>query len=184
MRSVLLPYSFTKSKRNRLLSWLGVYPKIFSEDFHGHATLSDLKKAMPPNLFDDYFKFSFVRNPWDWQVSLYQFARQRRGHPQHNLTLKMSFEEYIEWRVQEDLELQKRFIVDDDDEILADFVGKFENLATDFEYVLDFLKIPSKNLPKLNTTKRGDYRNYYNDRTRRIVEEAFKRDIELFGYEF
>jgi hypothetical protein len=36
----------------------------------------------------------------------------------------------------------------------------------------------------MNSTTRVDYREYYNPRSRRLVAERFRRDIDAFGYDF
>jgi hypothetical protein len=33
---------------------------------HGHIKARELREALPPEAFDGFFKFAFVRNPWDW----------------------------------------------------------------------------------------------------------------------
>ena len=62
---------------------------------------------LPRRVYEDFFKFAFVRNPWDWQVSLYHYMLQRREHFQHDLIKSIeNFDDYIEWRVTEDRKLR------------------------------------------------------------------------------
>ena len=94
-------------------------------------------------------------------------------------------------------------IVSDDNGLLLDYVGKYENLEDDFEYVRKKLDIPKKilldrrnnnrkavdynNLPYVNrnlTKDHDNYREYYNTKTRNLVEKYYKKDLETFEYEF
>jgi hypothetical protein len=67
----------------------------------------------------------------------------------------------------------------------VDFVGLYENLAEDFNYIKNRLDI-SVNLKHQNkgTNRRKDYRTYYTDETREIVANVYQKDIEIFGYDF
>ena len=67
----------------------------------------------------------------------------------------------------------------------VDFVGYFECLNEDFAYIQQ--KVGSKsNLQHLNKTEgaKRDYRDYYTDVSRKIVEDVYTEDIRLFGYDF
>ena len=66
-----------------------------------------------------------------------------------------------------------------------DFIGKFERLDDDWATVAAKLKIDTP-LPKLNVTKtkRRHYTEYYNNKTRDIINTRFAVDIEYFEYEF
>jgi hypothetical protein len=74
-------------------------------------------------------------------------------------------------------------LVDDNGELLMDFVGRYENLQDDFNSLRAKLGI-TQTLPHLNKSNHRDYRSYYNDHTQQLVAEHFKADIELFGYSF
>ena len=148
-----------------------------------HITARELRDQLPGEIFGEFFKFTFVRNTWDWQVSLYFFMKQTPSHFQHRLIAPMTFDEYIEWRVIEDRRLQKEFVVDDNGQQTVDFVGRYERLSEDFQYVCDTLGL-NATLPHVNSSSRNDYRTYYNERTRRLVEEHFKEDIDFFGFTF
>ena len=96
-----------------------------------------------------------------------------------------NFDEYIEWRCLVQNEARQRdFIYSQDNELLVDFVGRFENLEADFAKICDHIGI-STTLPKLNVAKnRKPYQEYYNKKTKELVKQTFKEDIELLGYEF
>lgn len=156
-----------------------------------HAKASDAQKELPPEVFDSYYKFAFVRNPWAWQVSMYHFILHEPTHVKHGLVKSFgSFERYLDWVIETPnpyakgaTKLQKDVITDADGKLLVDFVGRYETLAQDFAQVCEKLKIVAQ-LPHVNKSVHYDYRAYYNARTRQLVAEHFAADIELFGYSF
>mgnify|MGYP001073672496 CR=1 FL=1 len=172
---------------NRLLRRLGMritLPFHRCKEFPVHMQARDIREELPPKVYDRFYKFAFVRNPWDWQVSLYYFMLQNTWHFQHKLVGSVSgFDEYMEWRVTEDKHLQKDFVTDENGIQIVDFVGRYERLSKDFLHVCRALNIRAS-LPHVNKSSHGDYRSYYNDRTKRMVEEHFGEDIEFFGYTF
>lgn len=152
--------------------------------FPSHIKVEDLKKEIPDKIYSNFYKFAFVRNPWEWQVSLYHHMLQRKEHYQHKLIKSMkNFDEYIVWRVNENKVLQKEFITDSSGKIIVDFVGRFEILNNDFHHVCKVLNI-NASLPHLNASSHKHYHSYYNEKTQRLVEENYSEDIELFGYTF
>lgn len=150
-----------------------------------HSTAREIREHLPAEVFNGFYKFAFVRNPWDWQVSLYHFALDDDSHAQHQLTRSLgSFEKYLEWRVDGHYRLQKDFVVDDDGELIVDFVGRYETLARDFAEICDHLGIDGPRLPHHRSSAHRDYRTYYTPATAALVAEAFREDIEFFGYQF
>lgn len=152
--------------------------------YNFHPRLDDVKNELGAEKFDSLYKFSFVRNPWDWQVSLYHYAMQTPRHGQSDDFKRFeSFDHYIEWRVEHDLHLQSDFLCDENGELLTDYLGHFETLDADFRKVCDHLGLDCS-LPHKNVSKHKSYKDYYSDNSREIVRQAFARDIESFGYEF
>jgi hypothetical protein len=151
----------------------------------GHAKAKELKKALPRDVFDGFFKFAFVRNPWDWQVSIYHYVLQEPSHPDHMLFNSFGgFDRYLQWHIQDRrVELQKSFVVSDSGGLLVDFIGHYETLHQDFEIICNRLGIHS-NLPHKNRSRHRDFREYYTTHTKALVADAFKEDIEFFGYQF
>ena len=156
-----------------------------------HAKASDAQKELPTDIFEGYFKFAFVRNPWDWQVSMYHFILSEPTHVKHGLVKSLgSFERYLDWVIATPnpfakgaTKLQKEAIADADGNLLVDFVGRYETLAQDFAQLCQRLNIAAR-LPHINKSAHHDYRAYYNDRTRQQVADYLADDISLFGYRF
>ena len=137
---------------------------------------------MSKKVFEEYFKFGFVRNPWDWQVSLYTFMLKDAKHHQHEFVKSLKdFDEYIDWRVHHDLHLQKSFFYEENN-CLMDFIGKFENINEDFSKICDLLGIQVA-LPYLNRSREDKrFTHFYSQKSIDMIYEAFKEDIELFNY--
>lgn len=162
----------------------GEYPKIYSAQFDHHIKAPELKRTLDSEIFNEYFKFGLVRNPWDWQVSLYKFMLKRKDHWQHELAKKFKgFDDYLDWRVNEDLHLQKEFFYEEN-QCLMDYIGKMETLDNDFPKICERLEV------KLNLTHKNKsrpvnegFKKYYSQKTIDMVDEAFSDDIKLFDYD-
>ncbi|MFZ9736450.1 MAG: sulfotransferase family 2 domain-containing protein [Prochlorotrichaceae cyanobacterium] len=157
-----------------------------------HAKARDAQKELSPDIYDRFYKFAFVRNPWDWQVSYYHFILKQEDHIRHEQVKSMvgGFEEYLDWVIATKnpfpkgaTKLQAEIITDKSGELIVDYVGRYETIHQDFNDVCQRLGL-AVTLPHLNQSQHRDYRNYYNDRTRKLVAEYFQQDIELFGYTF
>lgn len=157
-----------------------------------HAKAREVKKHLTEEVYNKFYKFAFVRNPWDWQVSYYHFILKETTHIRYELvkSMKGGFEEYLEWVIATKnpfpkgaTKLQKDIITDYDGKLIVDFIGRYETLAEDFDRVSQMLNL-NVSLPHLNSSSHRDYRTYYNDRTKKLVEDYFQEDIELFGYTF
>lgn len=174
------------------IGWRNWFPSLtaklraqsYSDRYDTHITAKELKLELPEEVWQNSYKFAFVRNPWDWQVSLYSYMLEHEEHFQHKLIASMSgFEEFLEWRIAHDKVLQKSFVTGDDGNLILDFVGRFETLADDFASICSRLGVETR-LPRLNASSHQAYQSYYDDRTMRLVLEAFREDVELFGYTF
>jgi len=186
----LRPYAVQPrdSRLRRRLVWLGGMNRLGrlhrALEFPEHATARAIKKCLPPELYARLFKFAFVRNPWDRLVSRHAHLLQNQGHPRHRLVKNLgNFENYLAWEIQRKKMHQHAYVYGMDGECLVDFIGYYEHLQRDFVRVCQQLKIQT-DLPRVNTSVHRDYRLCYTAATRDLVAEHFRRDIELFGYEF
>lgn len=149
--------------------------------------------------FNSMFRFAFVRNPWERLVSEYIYRKY--PYTFHDFLFKF-FPEPESNNYTEGTDLHRHIIPQSDflynskGELLVDFIGRFENLSVDFAKVTKLitghhLTLPHKNksnskLKKLlNFSKKNKhYSEFYNKQSRSFVENLYRKDIELFGYEF
>jgi hypothetical protein len=152
---------------------------------YGHIKAKELQARFPQHELDGFFKFAFVRNPWDWHVSVYHYVRQRPKHPNYAFFKAFrDFDEYLDWRVHTmGAELQSEFVCDASGNLLVDFVGHYETLDEDFAAVSRRLGIETT-LPHKDGSSHLDFRDYYSTASRELVAEAYREDIERFGYAF
>lgn len=136
--------------------------------------------------FREYFKFGFVRNPWDRMVSLYERKEATE------MRTRMTFAEFVRWIEYSSAtcvhssphRYQLDWFVDPDGNVLADFIGRFEKLKSDWRVVADKLGIAGE-LPHVRENPRArHYTEYYDEETRELVRRKFRVDIERFEYEF
>lgn len=153
---------------------------------HGHISLRQLQRAMAPDDFGGFFKFAFVRNPFDRFVSYCAFmTREQPGafdrDPKdvlRHFLFRAPPEQHILFQP------QYGFVTGEDGALLSDFIGRVEDMQSSYDAVCRRIGIPSAPLGKSNSSKRGDYRQYYDAKLIDGVRSRYARDCELFGYDF
>jgi len=158
---------------------------------HAHAIAA--KEMLPREFYDSLFKFAFVRNPWDLQVSSFHHIRRERPHYMegHNnfadfLRWKLDPERPYQFHIDTSIELQSDYVTDLHGNLIVDFVGRYENLHDDFTEICARIGIPGPVLPhrRQATDRKKDFRSYYDADTAELVARYFRADIDKFGYDF
>lgn len=161
--------------------------------FPRHSKIIAAKEMLPEALFQNLFKFAFVRNPWDLQVSSFHHIRRERPQVMNGID---DFNEFMRWKFDPDrayqyhidtsLELQSDYLVDLRGNNLVNFIGRTEQLQTDFDFVCEKIGINKIDLPKKRKAmdRKNDYRSYYSAETAALVASHFANDIELLEYQF
>jgi len=165
----------------------------------GHTSVREYQMIFNKAEFEEYFKFSFVRNPWDRLVSTYFFLKegglneQDRDWARNNLMAYNGFDSFVKgWLNRKNIHSYAHFIPQYEFLCLpgshvpqVDFIGYFENFGRDFAYVADKLGIhPDLQHKNCSATRSKDYKDYYTAETRDMVYKVYKEDIEIFGYSY
>ena len=138
------------------------------------------------------YKFTVVRNPWDKVVSHYEYRRKK--NKTEIATRKITFTDWVNMTYGADrdssyynnprsFQPQVEWLKDANGVVSMDYVIRFEAINEGFEHVMNAIGMEAE-LPHLNASSRADYRTYYDDETRNIVAQWFSEDIDAFGYEF
>lgn len=163
---------------------------LHMKDKQFHIPASKIK-SLTKNKWNEYFTFSFVRNPWDKMVSQYFYNGQ---------CYTRDFNEYIiQWYNSDKFTTSHTCTHSDYFDLDIDFIGRFENLQRDFDFICQKIgkvkvKLPHKNSKPITRGPSGEtvypkpkglhYSSFYNDCSVNMVAEKFSKDIEIFGYEF
>ena len=79
---------------------------------------------------------------------------------------------------------QHTFVTDTDGRMLADVIGRVEDMQASYDAICARIGIPSRPLDQVNSSRRGSYRDYYDQPLIDGVTDLYRRDLELFGYQF
>ena len=149
--------------------------------------------ATHPPLPINYFKFTFVRNPFDRFYSFYKSKIRNGQNPgkyyeKFGLTKDSTFDECvstitsIEPNLLESHAAPQSMIICDDDKILVDFIGKIENFKNDWANIC---KLTGFNiaLEHLNRTE-SHFSTGYTEKNKKLIIDYYRDDFDLLGYNF
>jgi hypothetical protein len=152
-----------------------------------HISAREAKVILGDDTWNSYFKFTFVRNPWDLIVSNYHWLLKHPGNNPQGIGAKVtklkSFHDYVFSPYLRKINCTDQ-ITDENGEIIVDLVCKYEKLQLDFAYACGKAGLPNIELPHQNKTNHSDFREFYNNETQKIIEKAFQKDIKAFNYSF
>ena len=153
-----------------------------NEGFEQHIAASQIKNKIPEDVWNNYFKFCFERNPYDKMVSMYWYRL-------HTKKIQGSFKEFClncEKGIYKFPNSSILYLIND--KIAVDFIGRYEFLNDDFQKICNRIGLPFKlELTKLKSQiRRKDihYSAYYDSETKEIVRNHYSKEIKLLGYKF
>ena len=152
---------------------------------HGHISFAEIRPFLGEEVFGDYFKFAFVRNPSDRFVSYCAFATSREGSFARDPKRVMRHFLFAAPPLQHIIfRPQHLFLTDTDGRLLADRLGKVETMQSDYDAICAQIGVATSPLDHANRSRRGDYRDYYDQELIDGVAKIYARDLELFGYDY
>lgn len=139
-----------------------------------------MKRRIGDDVWNSYFKFCIVRNPWDRFLSFYHQNGGSRG--------KRTVSEVLDRPVVRKLRSKGVNLMCIDGTLAVNRVCRFERLTEDLEEVRLQLGLPEPlDLPRAKGKTRTDRRHYrevLTDAERDRIAELLREEIELFGYEY
>ena len=157
--------------------------------------------------FEEYFKFTFVRNPWDRFISLWvkfkeEVLLQEQFNGLFNLHVDTDFKEpqellrYLLLAHRKGLLLprwfksQYEYVHDENLRVLTNYVGMYEKFQFSFDFLCYRIDVPHKTLPWSSEEHRRKkkygkhYTEWYDDIMINAVAEIYYHDIRTWSYEF
>jgi hypothetical protein len=147
--------------------------------FFNHISAALVRSRIGENVWDQYYKFCFERNPWDRFISFYYFNCQSEPRPTMSAVLESGMPRRL-----------KKLGIDVytiDGKIAVDRVCLYENMQAELERLRVQLGLPEKlHLPWAKSgfrTDRRSYRDLLNPEEMAMIGELFRDEINLFGYQ-
>lgn len=176
---VRVPRTASGTFTHYLEKFCATHAKPAGQQHASAIALAEIHAAQWP----DYLTFGFIRNPWDWLVSMYHgnisaspFGKEPiPGRPQNTLSphaapiqrVNMDFETWVRQRQSTPAD----WLADASGEIMVDEVRRFEDFIPDVP-----VKVGGKDRPH--------YREWYTDDLAAYVESKCAREIEIGSYAF
>jgi hypothetical protein len=138
---------------------------------------------------DKYFSFGFTRNPWSLVLSRYLYQVKRGRLPEFYVLNRMYFNCWLQTHYimkDEHITDKTKTWLFEKGKQTVQFIGKFETLQEDFQYICytighKNLKLEHYNKAQINV---GDYRDWYDGTSRVLIYKRFGFEIDTFKYKF
>lgn len=181
-QNYLQPYSIWPSRLLRSLRAPSRKQIKTLKHIYNHKSAAELRKIMPDNQRQSYFKFSIVRNPFDRMVSQYYWVSADKKFGSMDNFVKRS-PRYL---------TNNRNVTHINDKSVMDFFIRYEDFEHDLNELEQHIKIDGlwdtfKNLKakSVSRPKRGaSVEEIFSQspEARDIIAEVCREDIESFGY--
>lgn len=151
---------------------------------HPHCSATEMIAAIGQENYEKFFKFCFVRNPWELHVSMYQYSIGNRDETIDTFEKhKENFRKYCFSlnKISDTRGSQSQFFCDVDGNVLVDKIGRYEYLEQDFYEICDFIGVKTI-LPHANSSFHQPWQLYYDQDTFDHIYEVERFDIEGLGY--
>lgn len=141
--------------------------------------------------FEDFFKFTFVRNPYTRILSSYlsKITTGLKAHYLRGNDTRPSFSEFCEYLDSEGLYMNAHWAPQTSLMLIPinrfDFIGKVETFDRGWSFVASNLALENRREPtdrfnQLNSERTIE--KHYDDKCREIVKRLYRSDFECFGY--
>lgn len=138
--------------------------------------------------WEEYYKFTTIRNPWDKLVSAYHYGRPDVSYKyfwEEGYEPKDGLSDFKEWVFNAGIYFYPiTYFAFDGETCLIDNIIKIEEISILLPKLLSRFGIEINEVPVINQGIRKYYAEYYDEDTVEIVRDKFSIDIEIGGYSF
>lgn len=157
------------------------------EEFSQHSNAKTLDHDLFEN-YHDYYKFGFVRNPWERIFSWFALIHGNKQQP--FAQARINFENFLEDDQASDFSTNffhynaLDYFTNHKGELIVDYIGRYENLNNEINTILNQFNFPLTEIPHVNVASPKDYKRFYRDKSHDLIAEKCKKDIAYFNYRF
>jgi hypothetical protein len=168
--------------REETVSAVGIvgrrWPKTGDATWHEHQSAANIKRLVGPEVWNTYFKFCCVRNPYEKVVSVYWHHHPKGMVPFREFLLKRPNMPWCQGH---------QYLINGVPSM--DYYVRHEKLEEGLRHVCDAVDVPfdMSLLPNFKSGVRPKvvpFSAYYDSETRAMVAERCKFELEFFGYTF
>lgn len=158
---------------------------------HQHLMPIQIQKMIPKDIWNTFYKFTIVRNPYDRIVSDYRYLQECSVREKYDIKTFENFinlvnrivttDAYTENVYFDHFRPQSHYFKN----VKYDYIGRFENLDLDIQNISRAIGA-KEILPWINKSRSSDddYRSYFNENIKGIVDRLYASDLEMFGYKY
>ena len=151
---------------------------------HGHISARQLQPAVDDEVWNEYFKFGFVRNPFDRYISTCFFLN--RDNPRFAEQAKPFLRNALSrprFRQRILVTPQSQQLTGEDGTIALDYVGRYETLQQSYDEICERIGIERTDLGRKNASQHKKYVEYYDEQLQQTVRDFYRSDFEAFDYD-
>jgi hypothetical protein len=150
------------------------------------ATNPNARLTVTKAQFDEYYKFSVIRNPWARAFSWYQNVMRDELHRKnYRIRKDLSLKDFLRRHAGKGmLRTQIHWIRSFDGSIKLNYIAKFETLTREFQHICRSLHIPQIALPHRIKGADEDYVDHYDEASISLVADVYREEIAMFDYSF
>ena len=178
------------------MNYLGHTPSLDNKDvgyINTHSAFRFVELSDIATKYKNFVVAAFVRNPFDRLVSFWAHkintgVCNRANYTKYGFIQHMDFDDALKIILRNPYAnihfAPQVSLLMHGNKLLPNFLGKYENLTSDWKSLVKIASIKLPSLERLNAYQHESYRHYYDANSIDRVSRIYAEDLKTFGYEF